>query len=385
MGVLSRLPKSMVAPYAEWRAGGIQDPVEKLRFLRATMSAAGTQPLLSRTNVGTLATAVLLLVPASTVTDAKYESLPRAAAPPVIEAAAEAASGRVWVVEKKDGHEIYSNGLQIETRYATRNRPRSYQRLDPASNFEFSAESRSEPAGIVFHTTESELAPFEPGYNRALVRLGEELILYIRHHHAYHYLIDRFGRVFRVVEESDTANHAGHSAWIDEHWAYLNLNHVFLGIAFEAQSAAADTDESRVTEAQIHSARILTAMLRSRYGIPAANCVTHAQVSVNPSNMRIGYHTDWAANFPFRAMGLPDNYARPLPSVLAFGFQYDSVFVKLMGEHAWPGLQAAEGAVESAAEAAHVTTQQYRVRLKRRYRERLAAIEQKRAAEEMKN
>jgi len=54
---------------------------------------------------------------------------------------------------------------------------------------------------------------------------------------------------------------------------------------------------------------MLTRMLRSRYSIAAENCVTHAQVSVNPSNMQLSYHVDWAAAFSFAALGLPDNYA----------------------------------------------------------------------------
>jgi hypothetical protein len=36
--------------------------------------------------------------------------------------------------------------------------------------------------------------------------------------------------------------------------------------------------------------------------------VVHAQVSINPGNRRIGWHTDWGAGFPFREIGLPDNY-----------------------------------------------------------------------------
>jgi len=48
---------------------------------------------------------------------------------------------------------------------------------------------------------------------------------------------------------------------------------------------------------------MLTDMLRKRYGIPAGNCVTHAQVSVNPSNLLIGYHIDWASSF-FRPVRL---------------------------------------------------------------------------------
>ena len=40
-----------------------------------------------------------------------------------------------------------------------------------------------------------------------------------------------------------------------------------------------------ITEPQIASAKLLTEILRARYRIPAHNCVTHAQVSVNASNI----------------------------------------------------------------------------------------------------
>jgi hypothetical protein len=58
------------------------------------------------------------------------------------------------------------------------------------------------------------------------------------------------------------------------------------------------------------------------YRTPAANCVTHAQLSVNPDNMRVGYRTNWASSFPFARLSLPDNYTRPLPAIVTLGFEY---------------------------------------------------------------
>jgi N-acetyl-anhydromuramyl-L-alanine amidase AmpD len=87
---------------------------------------------------------------------------------------------------------------------------------------------------------------------------------YVRQNRAYHFVIDRFGRVHRVAEEADSANHAGYSIWADERWAYINLNPSFLGVAFETQTAT-----GIVSEAQIHAAKVLTEMLRSKYGFPA--------------------------------------------------------------------------------------------------------------------
>ena len=120
---------------------------------------------------------------------------------------------------------------------------------------------------------------------------------------------------------------------------YLNLNTSFLGVSFEGETQ--DLKEN-LTPAQIHAGRTLTEMLRSRYHMAAENCVTHAQVSVNPDNMRIGYHTDWAANFPFHEMGLEDNYGLPIPALYLFGYGYDPTFVESTGARLWKGLLLAE-------------------------------------------
>jgi hypothetical protein len=117
---------------------------------------------------------------------------------------------------------------------------------------------------------------------------------------------------------------------------------------------------------------MLTEMLRSRYRIAAANCVTHAQVSVNPSNMRVGYHTDWASSFPFTALGLPDNYALPLPALWAFGFDYDPAFLRTAGARLAAGARLGEEIRERTAAGTGVSSKSYRVALERRYRERLA-------------
>src|SRR5262249_45837590 len=146
-----------------------------------------------------------------------------------------------------------------------------------------------------------------------------ELLLFVRNKRAYHYVIDRFGRVHRIVDEADTANHAGNSIWADPEWVYVDLNRSFLGIAFEARMSA---DQPPINPGQVHAARILTEIVLSKYNLPAANCITHAQVSVNPTNMLIGWHIDWVDKFPFKEVGLPDNYGQPLPSIYLFGFDY---------------------------------------------------------------
>ena len=91
------------------------------------------------------------------------------------------------------------------------------------------------------------------------------------------------------------------------------------------------------------------------------------QVSVNPSNMLIGYHTDWAAGLPFAELGLPDNYAKSPASVALFGFGYDDTFLNAMAGHPWPGLAAAHDALAHSAAAAGLAPPQYRRQLQQRY------------------
>ena len=314
-----------------------------------------------------------IILAAIGVRSASDASAHRSSSPPPARAAdLVAGAADVWVVEKNPHYEIYSNGLRIENDLTVSNRPRSFAAYDrrraelPPGRF------TSQPVGIVYHTTESHSAPFEAEQNQALRRQGQGLLEFVREKRAYNFVIDRFGRVHRIVQESDTAFHAGHSIWADERWVYIELNAGFLGVSFEGS-----TDELRdnLTPAQIHAGRVLTEMLRSRYHIAAGNCVTHAQVSVNPDNFRIGYHTDWAGNFPFHEMGLEDNYVQPIPALYLFGYGYDPAFVESTGARLWKGLTLAEDRLLEEATVNGRTAAEYKKILQKRYREKLAEIE----------
>lgn len=285
-------------------------------------------------------------------------------------------SPKVWRVDRTGSLESYSNGLRIDVSFAVSNRPRGSYAVYSESGAASPARYATQPVGIVYHTTESDLAPFEEDQTKRLKQLGRNLIDGIRMQRSYHYVIDRFGRVFRVVEESDVANHSGYSVWGDANGIYVNLNKSFLAIAFEGQTGA--TDE--MTPAQILAGRLLTEMLRARYSIPAEDCVTHAQVSVNPNNLQIGEHTDWASQFPFAAVGLPDNYALAPASLYAFGFEYSDAFMRVIspnGEHAgWAGLAAAQRQLAGRAAAAGMPEARYRAVLRQRYKEIFTALEQ---------
>jgi hypothetical protein len=278
--------------------------------------------------------------------------------------------GEVWLVENGRDYEVYSNGLRLESRFLTPNVARSYVLFREGGA---RSEMRSQPAGIVFHTSESAQAPLVSNQNVTLTRIGRDLLEYVSRQRAYHFVLDRFGRVFRIVPESDVANHAGYSVWADAGGIYVNLNHSFLGVSFEAETRNLDEGQY-LTPAQINSGRLLVQMLTSKYKIPLTNCVTHAQVSVDPNTMIIGDHTDGSGDFPFKEMGLPDNYSLPIPSLFAFGFDYDARFVMLTGSRVLKGLLLADERLRREADSQHVPAGQYRHQLQEKYRTCIATL-----------
>jgi hypothetical protein len=387
---MQQSPQPASGPWVEWFAGRIiRDPVVRLRFLRAAAPPADPPPPPAPRRLRPIIRLLLLLlVPlAVLVSFALVRAAARVEPPgaPVrrIKPAAAAQGQRpadVWEVEKSREAETYSNGLRIDNHFAVSNHRRSYRAFPADRPKGEGGPLRSDPVGIVFHTTESLQAPFESQQNGALKRIGESLLEYVRRKHAYNFLIDRFGRVYRVVIEDDAANHAGYSVWSDQKWVYLNLNESFLGVSFEARTLPAQF-EADISPAQVRAAAMLTEMLRGRYGILAANCVTHAQVSVNPSNMRMGYHTDWASSFPFAQLGLPDNYARPSPALWAFGFECDPGFLQLAETGVSRGVELAEESLLKNAAEFGMAPAAYRKMLQKRYRERLAEVRRFNAGE----
>jgi hypothetical protein len=383
------MSRSIEQPSIELVARHIGDPVIRLRFLKAVAppSRVGGRPGLWRAFFQYLVWAIVpltLIVAFLVVRAAARVPEPGAWKPPdgLSRSVPSPALPEVWMVEKNAGEEVFSNGLHIDTRFAVSNHPRSYLAFPLNGTSGARAVRRSAPAGIVFHTTESLQIPFEARQNRALQRIGESLLEYVGHRCAYHYLIDRFGRVFRVVAEQDAANHAGYSVWADDHWRYLNLNESFLGVSFEARTEEGQSD-ARLSPAQVRSAAMLTELLRGRYRIPVTNCVTHLQVSVNPDNMCVGYHTDWASGFPFEKVGLPDNYSLALPSVVTFGFVCDPAVREAAGPRLLRAIELAEAAFQQRAVAAGMRLPEYRRAAQREYRTLLAYV--KRAQHETRD
>jgi len=276
---------------------------------------------------------------------------------------------RVWLVETTADYERYSNGARILVRYQTANRPRAYY-LIPRGSATVRGEVRREIVGIVYHTSESDIVPFTPANTQSIQDRTQGLLEYVKRNHSYHYLIDRFGEIYRVVRDEDAAFHAGHSIWADEQFSYVGLNESFLGICFESTSTSGSLEET-LTEAQVVSGRLLTNVLRSRYQIEDVNCTTHGLVSVNPENMRIAYHHDWVRNFPFEAMGLSDKYQVVSPSMLDYGFRYDEEILRKLGNMLWPGAIEAEEEFQRRVEGLRVEEAVWRSQLRDRYQDQL--------------
>jgi len=366
----------------EQRAATIQDPVARLRYLQRSV-VPRERAIYGRTNKLPWLSLALLLV--SILVPGYKESTVKASfssKPPVYVLTPVSADvnppdtiPNVWLVDQTRDFETYSNGLRVDDRYVKPNEKRIFYPVYQRGAIEArQPEWRSEPAGIVYHTTESDQARFTADQNARLKRIAKAVIGVVQQNHSYHFLIDRFGQVFRIVPETDVANHAGYSVWADGNRIFVNLNSSFLGIAFETQTQLGDMPSAN--PAQVHAARILTEMLRAKYRIPQTNCVTHAQVSVNPGNMLVGYHTDWAGNFPFRDIGLSDNYALPPPSIYAFGFNYDPTFVHATGVRLWQGLALAEDQMQTHAAARGIPVSRYRAILQKQYKEVLAALKE---------
>jgi hypothetical protein len=278
--VVRMVMRGTVAEAIEWPTRQFADPAHRLRFLcpRSAERIALRVFVTALTVAAGLAPAVWLwmlsrhLTVASASTRASARGVPRLAAPSELTSGDGPRIGKVWIVQSTPQYDLYSNGLRVEAQYVIATRPRHYAGLArgvrPSPSPDGAVEWRSDPAGIVYHTTESHLTPFEESRNQSLRQDGEGLLEYVRRHRAYHFVIDRFGRVFRIVRESDSAYHAGNSIWADQNWIYINLNQSFFGVAFEARSEPNGL-AGALNAAQIYSGRILTDMLRARYGIAA--------------------------------------------------------------------------------------------------------------------
>ena len=386
MTVKRKPPNFLTRCLIEWHAGRIHDPIARLRYLqsRATPGSKLQHVRLTLKNVTVAPLLALALLGPSVRTGSDASEKPNLANRVTFRSLQQlelTPRSEVWAVEQRRDHEVYSNGLRIENRYQAPNYPRVYRVYPLGAKNGGTVDVRTEPAGIVFHTTESSQVPFEADHNVDLTRIGQGTLSHVSLNHCYHFVIDRFGRVFRIVPETDVAFHAGKSLWADQDAIYIGLNDSFLGVAFEGQTR--DISEGAyLGAAQILSGKLLVRMLLDKYHIPVSHCITHSQVSVNPGNMRIGIHTDGAGDFPFEQLGLTDNYALPLPSIYLFGFDYDLVYLKSTGFRLWRGLFLADERVREEAMTRNLPVTMYKMVLRGNYRKIAAALDIKESTPE---
>jgi N-acetylmuramoyl-L-alanine amidase len=189
---------------------------------------------------------------------AAVPTLPVAESLPLLPAAV--APSAIWLVEKGADWELFSNGLRIDTTFAVTGDPRRFKVFEQGLGLK--EEVYTKPVGIVFHTSESDIWPLEASFNESLRDSSQHLLRYLVRNRCYNYLIDRFGRVYRVVEEETKANHAGTSIWANGKNIYLNLNNSFLGVSFETRWEGGRA--LPITQAQLAAGRSLTEYLRLR-------------------------------------------------------------------------------------------------------------------------
>jgi hypothetical protein len=193
-------------------AGQIRDPVLRLRFLRRFA------PRIHRPRNRAVARLALQIVPTvllamggSFLLTRTTEHFPRrgSVGPAPVPNASDW-SRPVWQVEQTAEFETWSNGLRVDNRF----RASGHQMRSGA------------PAGIMLISSAPQ---------------GRD---------GYNFFVDRFGRVYRIVPESEAPQDA-----VDQN---------FVTAAIEAGGSA---DQS-------HAKSLLVQMLRSRFAIPAANVIT---------------------------------------------------------------------------------------------------------------
>ena len=293
----------------ERKAHRIEDPIARLRYLKSRMAAANAPAKPRRSfgrlpAIGMMLTVAVLLSPGYQASNTE-DNLPPLASAPHIAPPAPKPVAKVWLVDKDGDDETYSNGLRIDDRYAVSNQSRLFYPVYQRTAIDAEQpEWRSEPAGIVYphHRKRSGAVRRRPERQAQTDRPGR-CCSYISRNHCYHFLIDRFGQVFRVVQESDVAYHAGNSVWADDQVRLRQSEHQLPGHRLRDADAAGPGLGRRPIRRRSTRRACSRRCCAASIDIPATNCVTHAQVSVNPANMLVGYHTDWAGNFPFQRSG----------------------------------------------------------------------------------
>ena len=94
-----------------------------------------------------------------------------------------------------------------------------------------------------------------------------------KHEVSCHYLIDRKGKILRMVNESFIAWHAGKSKWKN----FINLNKNSIGI--ELVNKGHEFGYENFTNMQINSLIQLCLILKRKYNIKSSNIVGHSDIA----------------------------------------------------------------------------------------------------------
>ena len=89
-----------------------------------------------------------------------------------------------------------------------------------------------------------------------------------------HYLIGRDGRVLQLVDENQRAWHAGESYW----GGHTDINSISIGIEL------VNNGKEPFASAQINALLVLLADIQTRYRLPRANVIGHADVAPGRKN-----------------------------------------------------------------------------------------------------
>ena len=111
----------------------------------------------------------------------------------------------------------------------------------------------------------------------------------LKHKVSCHYLIDRNGEIFKMVEENKVAWHAGKSKWKN----FINLNKNSIGI--ELVNKGHEFGYEKFTNLQIKKLIKLCLVLKKKYKIKNSNIVGHSDIA--PFRK-----TDPGEKFPWRRL-----------------------------------------------------------------------------------
>ena len=104
-----------------------------------------------------------------------------------------------------------------------------------------------------------------------------------------HYVINRKGKIYRLVNEKNTAWHAGKSCWSN----YKNLNRYSIGI--ELVNKGHKFGYSNYTSKQISQLLVLCHRIIKKYNIPKNNIVGHSDIAPRRKN-------DPGEKFPWKVL-----------------------------------------------------------------------------------